>query len=465
MALSVSHRMLDVLSRGVWCGSASCQLRCTQAHANDMAQRVALQQFRRLMEGGQNPSLMLTVAVAANILLWATAFWLIGSATFALTWGTVAFSWLVVRTRLSSRFREAQPRDEQLGLWEARVRRLDVLGGCVWGAVGLLAPQEAAAYAPYLALGALLVIGPALSTCVIHRPAIVWMAVPCSVLTTLGLVLSGGLLNTCVGLGFTVAVVLLVRRALTIHELITQSMLAAEERLVLLQEHEAQRSAALADHHGKARFLSSVSESLDAPMQLIERLDRHLSDGRTMAQDEMRQMNMAVLEMDRLLTALLDEAAHSLGRPASAQAASSAPCAPSDAQCLRGQLVLLVDDEPLALRGMQTLLQGMGCEVLCAESAEVALQTVEAQLRTPDMMVSDYRLGGAKTGLDAIADVRELIGEAIPAWLISADLNIPAEQARSCGIHVLPKPVRGEVLAVQMERAVTGLMQEERAPG
>lgn len=462
MALSVSHRMLDVISRGVWRGSASWQLRCTQAHANDMARRVALQQFRRLMEGGQNPSPMLTVAVAANILLWVVAFWLIGSATFALTWGTVACSWLVVRTRLSSSFREAQPRDEQLGLWEARVRRLDVLGGCVWGAVGavgLLAPQEAAAYAPYLALGELLVIGPALSTCVIHRPAIVWMAVPCTLLTTLGLVLFGGLLNTCVGLGFTVAVVLLVWRALTIHELITQSMLAAEERGVLLQEHEAQRSAALADHQGKARFLSSVSESLDAPMQLIERLDRHLSDGHAMAQDEMRQMNMAVLDMDRLLTALLDEAAHSLGRPASAQAASSAPCAPADAQCLRGQLVLLVDDDPLALRGMQTLLQGMGCEVLCAESAEVALQTVEAQLRTPDMMVSDYRLGGAKTGLDAIAEVRELIGEAIPAWLVSADLNLPAEQALSRGIHVLPKPVRGDVLAVQMERAVTGLMQ------
>lgn len=432
------------------------------ADVNDSARRVSLQQIRRLIEGSQGLAWILTMAIDAGIFLWMLALCLVCSPTFAATWGTVALIWQVARMQLSRRFRETAPAEEAFGRWEAFLRWLDTSRGCVWGAVGLLVPQEVPAHAPYVALGELLVIGLALNASVIHRPAIVWFLVPCSALTALGLLLAGGLLNTCVALGFVIAVALLVDRAFAIQGLIRQFMLAAEERQMLLRELEAQRSAAVADHEDRTRFLASVSKDLDAPMQLIERLNQGLSGEDTAALGRMRQMNAAVLEMDRLLMTLLDESVHRLGRRAPQPAAASAACTHEDARRLHGQLVLLVDDEPSALGSMRTLLQGLGCTVVCAESAEVALQIVDEQLRTPDLIVSDYHLGGSGTGLEAIEAARERIGEAIPAWLISADLDLPIEHARSRGVQVLSKPVCGDVLAAEMARAVAGV---DRGPG
>lgn len=443
-------------------GCAIWRLQCTPLPVpNDLAWQVHTTRFRRFLAGSDKPSLLPSVVILLCIPLWVGAFWLTGQTLAPSAWGVVAAAWVLARLGLSLRFRRAHPPDDQLRLWEARVRRLDILGGCIWGSVGLLAPSLVADHAPYLALGELMVVGSSSSQSILHRPAVVWMPVPCSVLTILLLMWPGDMRSVCIGLGFGVVAALLIHRALSGHQRISQTMLAAEERLLLLQEQEAQRVAALSEHQARVRFLRSVSDNLEAPMRWIEQLNKNLSDDPVEAADQMQKMHAAVLDMDALLTQILEDSTHSLGREASPPGGSAAALPGSfasaeEAPPLHGQLVLLVDDDPLALRGMQTLLHGLGGEVLCASSCDEALKIVDNHLRTPDLMVSDHRLGGNLTGLQTIQAVRSHIADDIPAWLISADLNLPEAQARSCGIQVLRKPVRAEVLAQAMRHAMAG---------
>jgi CheY-like chemotaxis protein/anti-sigma regulatory factor (Ser/Thr protein kinase) len=121
-------------------------------------------------------------------------------------------------------------------------------------------------------------------------------------------------------------------------------------------------------------------------------------------------------------------------------------------ELLSGLLVLLIEDDPAARRSMQTLLQYCGCHVLAAQSTEDALAVVDSTLRTPDLIVSDYRLGDQDTGLDAIAKVRAVVGELIPALLMTAERTAPHEAAAYMGVPVLSKPVRATDLVDALTR-------------
>jgi CheY-like chemotaxis protein len=85
-------------------------------------------------------------------------------------------------------------------------------------------------------------------------------------------------------------------------------------------------------------------------------------------------------------------------------------------------------------------LRDWGCECEAAESIEEALALV--QLNVPDVIVSDYRLREQRTGVEAIAAVRKLIGSDIPALLITGD-TAPTRlrEAQASGIPLLHKPV------------------------
>jgi signal transduction histidine kinase/CheY-like chemotaxis protein len=114
-----------------------------------------------------------------------------------------------------------------------------------------------------------------------------------------------------------------------------------------------------------------------------------------------------------------------------------------------GQLVgitaLCIDNEPAVLDGMETLLQGWGCEVIKAPDLDAALAAVAASGTLPNGLLVDYHLDRGN-GIDAIAALRARIGE-VPAILITADRS-PAvrEQARAHGTQVLHKPIKPAAL-------------------
>lgn len=102
--------------------------------------------------------------------------------------------------------------------------------------------------------------------------------------------------------------------------------------------------------------------------------------------------------------------------------------------------LLVIDDDEIVREGMLYLLRDWGCECEGAESIEEAL--LLAQQNPPDVVISDYRLCEQRTGVEAIAAVRALLGESLLALLITGD-TAPERlrEAQASGIPLLHKPV------------------------
>ena len=107
---------------------------------------------------------------------------------------------------------------------------------------------------------------------------------------------------------------------------------------------------------------------------------------------------------------------------------------------LRGVRLLVIDDDEAVLAGMAQLLSQWGCVVATAGSIERAL--VLAQDIAPDVVISDYRLRGQRTGAHAIHELRDLLGQPVPALIITGD-TAPERlrEAMSTGVPLLHKPL------------------------
>ena len=81
--------------------------------------------------------------------------------------------------------------------------------------------------------------------------------------------------------------------------------------------------------------------------------------------------------------------------------------------------VLLIDDHPLILSALQTIIQGLGTHVsvVCAESAKVARQLLVAQTDF-DLVLLDLQLGDAD-GFDVLVEFRAAY-PALPVVVVSA---------------------------------------------
>ncbi|MCR6630703.1 MAG: ATP-binding protein [Magnetospirillum sp.] len=103
--------------------------------------------------------------------------------------------------------------------------------------------------------------------------------------------------------------------------------------------------------------------------------------------------------------------------------------------------VLVVDDDSTIVEGMKALLEAAGYEVLTASQAEEALTLLQGE-RAPDAVVTDFRLGGAFTGIRLIEEARRRTGRKLPGLVITGDTTVrPGAE-----ISVLHKPVPPELL-------------------
>ncbi|NNE88312.1 MAG: response regulator [Silicimonas sp.] len=108
---------------------------------------------------------------------------------------------------------------------------------------------------------------------------------------------------------------------------------------------------------------------------------------------------------------------------------------------LEGRRVLVVENDALVRDSMAGTFRSWGCDVTLAEGV---YDTVEAVTigGVPDLVVTDYRLDGGQTGLDAIAEVHRIAGQKVPAFLVTAETG--AERLRDAadsGFPILQKPV------------------------
>jgi CheY-like chemotaxis protein len=115
--------------------------------------------------------------------------------------------------------------------------------------------------------------------------------------------------------------------------------------------------------------------------------------------------------------------------------------------------VLVIEDDVDVLQGMLHLLHDWGCVSEGAADIDEALDL--AQRLVPQLVISDYRLREGRTGAQAIAAVRALMGADLPALLITGD-TAPERlrEAMASGVTLLHKPLSPGRLLSEMVTAL-----------
>jgi CheY-like chemotaxis protein len=135
-----------------------------------------------------------------------------------------------------------------------------------------------------------------------------------------------------------------------------------------------------------------------------------------------------------------------------------------------GKLIVVIDDDALALDAMRGLLRRWGCLVVTAESESEALASLAGDDQRPDLIISDYRLGDGHTGIGAIQRLRSAFRAPIPAFLITGDIAPErVREASANGFHLLHKPVgpmalRAMLNQILRDRSKAADRQQATAP-
>ncbi|HSG23146.1 MAG TPA: PAS domain-containing protein [Azonexus sp.] len=107
--------------------------------------------------------------------------------------------------------------------------------------------------------------------------------------------------------------------------------------------------------------------------------------------------------------------------------------------------IALVDDNEAVLTALRCALEEIGHQVVAAATVAELLDRLGGV--APDVVVSDYRLGGGQTGFDVIAAARDAFGEKLPALLITGDTDPKLMRSMADrGVIVQHKPLEIEAL-------------------
>ena len=133
-----------------------------------------------------------------------------------------------------------------------------------------------------------------------------------------------------------------------------------------------------------------------------------------------------------------------------------APAPVRAAASLAGLSVLVVDNETAIIDGMCALLEGWGCTVATATSANAVRKLAAGQAIWPyDAVLMDYHLG-SENGLELISELRAGAGATFSAALITAERSAAVQAAsEAAGVVYLRKPVRPAVLRTVLMMAQT----------
>lgn len=119
--------------------------------------------------------------------------------------------------------------------------------------------------------------------------------------------------------------------------------------------------------------------------------------------------------------------------------------------------ILVVDDEPDILQGLQAVLEGSieGVRVLTAENGPAALRILAELGSRPDLVITDYRMP-TMDGLEFLARAGKAI-PGVPRILITAyaDVEIAVRAINEADVeYFLRKPFRGEDLLEAVKAAL-----------
>src|SRR4030095_3543865 len=98
---------------------------------------------------------------------------------------------------------------------------------------------------------------------------------------------------------------------------------------------------------------------------------------------------------------------------------------------MRGALVAVIDDDPAAVDAMTALFETWGANVAGGGDAESLLEALGAVERYPDLVVADLRLACGESGIAVVHKLRDELGIAVPAPLVSGDIGPRAARGES----------------------------------
>lgn len=122
------------------------------------------------------------------------------------------------------------------------------------------------------------------------------------------------------------------------------------------------------------------------------------------------------------------------------------PAKIADKATLAGRTIMVIDDDPVQVDALSSLLAGWGCKVMAANNVVGARLALDGG-NVPDAILADYRLRLGETGVEAVSVVRRAAGAYIPGIIVTGDTE-PARltKAASSGMAMLAKPVDADEL-------------------
>ncbi len=137
----------------------------------------------------------------------------------------------------------------------------------------------------------------------------------------------------------------------------------------------------------------------------------------------------------------------------------------SRAQIVPKGTVLVIEDDDMVRQALVGLLQSWGMTVAEASDLEGAQSLIEQGV-FPCLIISDYRLNEALNGISVVARLRQQLGCAVPAFLISGDID-PAliQSAQEAQLTLLHKPVRPAKLRSLLRHLLRGQRASEADAG
>jgi PAS domain S-box-containing protein len=108
--------------------------------------------------------------------------------------------------------------------------------------------------------------------------------------------------------------------------------------------------------------------------------------------------------------------------------------------------IMLVEDDPGVRDATRMLLKIEGYQVITVASLDGALEAVHNGARF-DLLMTDYHLGSAQTGIQLIATLRERLGAPLKSVLVTGDTSAAIRGlAPDPHLRILSKPIRAEAL-------------------
>jgi PAS domain S-box-containing protein len=131
--------------------------------------------------------------------------------------------------------------------------------------------------------------------------------------------------------------------------------------------------------------------------------------------------------------------------PLGGSAGADAAAVPASAPTCRPTRIALVEDNDAVRQALAYSLAEAGHQVLAASGGAQLLALLDD--RAPDIVVSDFRLGGGETGIDVINALRARFDPALAAIIITGDTDpAPLRSLAGSGVLVRHKPLDADAL-------------------